>query len=189
MSLWNLESTQEHRMFQVLQEEALDATPDRILRGLRVPDIRVAGLVVRETGQEVVGTSILDAPPAALQIGPKYPSPFKAPRREGVGELFYISVYCCRGDPGGAYCGLMASGLPVAPGMAACSDHWDFGTRLLIADRYLVTCLDRGSAVTEPNHLDIHFYDCGNQQDPAPGTGWAWLQGVGTRVMVEVLGD
>jgi len=52
----------------------------------------------------------------------------------------------------------------------------------------LVLCGDTGSAI-EGNryHVDIWFHTCGDQQDPAPDTGWAWLQEVGTREMVEVM--
>jgi len=103
-----------------------------------------------------------------------------------------ITIYCCEGDPGGAYCGATASGVQVAEGMAACSTHWPFGTRFQICggsiqDWRVVTCQDRGSAVVSRKHLDVHFADCGDQQDPAPGTGWAWLAEVGTQAVVEVV--
>jgi len=103
----------------------------------------------------------------------------------------YITIYCCRGDPGGQYCGLTASGAQVAKGMVACSPHWPFGTRFIIRGDTSFpdgrVCEDRGSAVTASNHLDVFFHDCGDQQDPAPGTGWAWLAQVGTEALVEVI--
>jgi len=117
---------------------------------------------------------------------------------EAVGDNPYwrITIYCCKNDPGGAYCGTAASGTQVAPGVAACSPHWDFWTRFQIHGglSYLhdVVCLDRGSAVKAANHLDIWFYDCGDleaEDGPAPGTGWHWLQEVGTQAVVEVVGE
>jgi len=103
----------------------------------------------------------------------------------------YLTIYCCKGDPGGAYCGNTAAQVPVAEGMVACSRHFSFGTRFKIRGDTLhgegVVCRDRGSAVTARNHLDVFFEDCGDQQDPAPGTGWWWLQRTGTQAVVEVV--
>lgn len=158
---------------------ALDGTPDSLLRGRS--DIRVAGEDV------VVETE-------AIREWPDMLSPrIGAPPEGGVDGSWYISIFCCRNDPGGAYCGATASGLQVAEGMVACSRYWSFGTRFRIRGDGLYpagrTCTDRGGAVTSPFHLDVFFRDCGIQEDPAPGTGWHWLQRTGTRVMVEVLDE
>lgn len=192
----------------------LDATPDRLVRfggGPRhSPDylarhivgpdtgdaVRVAGdrVVVEErmlempTGLAMEAHPVAGLPPTEGEIGDDAGDrPGLERQADDDGEPWQITIYCCKNDPGGAYCGLTASGVPVAPGMAACSSHWPFGTRFLVAGRYPVTCLDRGSAVTQPNHLDIHFDDCGNQEDPAPGTGWWWKAKVGDWAIVEVV--
>ena len=177
-------------------KETLDATPDRILGVLRGPDIRVAGEVVvsdvkggrlgeRDTGLGSLPEGIVGVPEQA----PRTHSPSEAPPEGEINGLWRITIFCCRNDPGGAYCGNTASGVQVAPGLAACSVYWPFGTtfNILGSSPKRVVCLDRGSSVASTHHLDVFFYDCGNLQDPAPGTGWAWLQKVGTRVLVEVL--
>ena len=112
-------------------------------------------------------------------------------RAESQTFTAYLSIYCCRNDPGGAYCGATASGHLVAPGMVACAEMYPFGTLFQLHGGSVppttFVCFDRGSAVVSPYQLDVWFYDCGNQQDPAPGTGWYWLQRTGTRAVVEVL--
>ena len=160
---------------------AVDGTPDWRVRSKFDSDIhlRVAAVVDRETRQEVVAESILETSPAPLQA-------------EGGLDVFDITIYCCLNDPGGAYCGRTASGVQVRPGVVACSLHWPFGTRFrIVGDTLhpegLVECWDRGSGVTLRNHLDVHFEDCGIQEDPDEGTGWWWLQRVGDRAIVEVV--
>ena len=176
----------------------LDADVTRLLR-MSVPrpdsggDIRVAGTGLVDYGEDQeVSEEIPRAVPARFReeaIGVREPE--REPRRVGEAFIAYLSIYCCKGDPGGRYCERTASGASVAPGMAACSLHWSFGTVFEISldspYRKVVVCEDRGSGVTAWNHLDVFFYDCGDQQDPAPGTGWAWLQALGTRVEVRIV--
>lgn len=158
-------------------------TPDSILRGRS--DIRVAGGVVADDTARAPNQEA-EPPNGKANLRGRSLS------EKGLdGEVFYISIYCCRNDPGGAYCGTTASGVLVAPGVAACSMDWPLGTRFSIQGDTVhpqgVACQDRGSAVTSPHHLDVFFPDCGIQENPALGTGWEWLQRTGTRVMVEVL--
>lgn len=118
------------------------------------------------------------------------------------GETFtgYLTVFCCKGDSTGAYCPVAEGGQATASGlsvsevdpetgarMAACSQDWAFGTLFLVGGRFLLVCRDRGSAVVAITHLDAYFYNCGHQQAPKEGTGWEWLQKVGTTVSVEVI--
>lgn len=163
-------------------EEALGvATPDRVL-GLLDPGlrIRVAGenVLVEAESQDAVARSAASTEPAV----PSSESVEEPPVERAVDE-FYISIFCCLNDRTGHYCGRTASGITVAPGVVACSLHYPFSTSFIIAGDTSFpngrSCQDRGGLVTNPNHIDIWFYDCGDQQDPAPGTGWAWLQSVG----------
>lgn len=101
-----------------------------------------------------------------------------------------ITIYCCIGDSTGAYCPVeegdraTKSGTSAQPGTVAC-DPARLGQFLRIGNEEY-QCLDTGDAV-RGNHVDVWFYDCGDQQDPAPGTGWAWLAEVGTQAVVEVV--
>lgn len=174
----------------------VDATPDWLVRGL-LPGggIWVAGeRVVVELADALQQYDDSDGN-ENLGWSRSAHDPYSAPSEEAVGELSEeaqqftarLTIYCCKGDPGGVYCGLTASGVQVAPGMAACSLYWPFGTRFRLPSGTIVVCEDRGSAVTSRNHLDVFFWDCGGQQNPEEGTGWAWLQKVGTQVEVEVI--
>lgn len=176
---------------QEVREGAVDldvGTPDSILRGRfdsGVP-LRVAGepMAVEPMAEGVTSASGFSGHIAYEQSE----TLLEAPSERGLdGQVFYISIYCCIGDSTGTYCGQTASGVLVAPWVAACSSHHSLGTHFLIAETWGVVCLDRGGAVSRSNHLDVWFYDCGIQEDPAPDTGWEWLQATGTRVMVEVL--
>jgi len=91
------------------------------------------------------------------------------------GETFWLTTYTCEEG----YCGLTASNLQVAPGIAACSEHWAFGTEFLIAGQWLVECQDRGSGVVLRNHLDVYF---DTVQEAA-----AWLAQVGDHAKVRVM--
>jgi 3D (Asp-Asp-Asp) domain-containing protein len=92
----------------------------------------------------------------------------------GEGELWWLTTYTCEEG----YCGFTASGVQVATGMAACSEHYAFGTRFLVAGRWLVECQDRGSGVVLPNHLDMYF--------PTAKEAAAWLAQVGDHAEVRV---
>ena len=92
-----------------------------------------------------------------------------------TGDLFWLTTYTCEEG----YCGFTANNVQVAPGMAACSEHWAFGTHFLIAGQWLVDCQDRGSGVVLRNHLDIYFE---TSQDAE-----VWLAQVGDHAKVEVM--
>jgi 3D (Asp-Asp-Asp) domain-containing protein len=91
-----------------------------------------------------------------------------------TGDLFWLTTYTCEEG----YCGFTANNVQVAPGMAACSDDWPFGTVFLIAGQWEVVCQDRGSGVVLPNHLDV-FFDTAEEAA-------AWLAQVGDHAEVEV---
>jgi 3D (Asp-Asp-Asp) domain-containing protein len=97
-----------------------------------------------------------------------------------TGDLFWLTTYTCEEG----YCGFTANNVQVAEytlegyRMAACSEHWAFGTRFLVAGRWLVECQDRGSGVVLPNHLDVYF--------PTAKEAAAWLAQVGDHARVEV---
>lgn len=66
-----------------------------------------------------------------------------------------ITHYYCIGDLTGTYCGLTASGAPVAPGVAAC-DPARLG-EVVQVDQDTYRCLDTGGAV-RGDHIDIWCY-------------------------------
>lgn len=103
-----------------------------------------------------------------------------------MGETWLITIYCCLNDPGGAYCGATASGVRVFDGAAACDPALTQAATFVKVARRVFQCVDTGSAV-HGRHLDVWFYDCGILPNPAEGTGWAWLQRVGDRAIVEVM--
>jgi 3D (Asp-Asp-Asp) domain-containing protein len=156
---------------------AVDHAGGGVLR-LDLPLLR--GLEARRVVAEEPGDDrSLEAVEAASTIvavaEPWPPSP-----TEAVDERWRITIYSCIPE---GYCGATASGVVVAPGMAACSDHWPFGTRFQIrgdvAHPRGVVCMDRGSGVLDRRHLDI-FFDKAEE-------GWAFLREVGTQVEVEVI--
>lgn len=155
----------------------LGGTPDRTLAR-------------HEAGAEKVQAAAAEGT-VVVDNGNRGLSTWEGAAEGGVAFTAYLTIYCCLNDPGGAYCGLTASGVQVREGMAACSNHWPFGTVFIIApgsaNERRVVCQDRGSGVLTRTHLDVHFHACGDRQDPAPGTGWAWLQQTGTEALVEVL--
>lgn len=92
-------------------------------------------------GKEDVDDGLLDAVPQV-----------------GGGTLWLISHYLCEGDETGQYCplgNLTASGIPVEPGVAACSPEL-LETRLSIAGTGFL-CADTGGAIG-PGIIDIWCY-------------------------------
>ena len=196
------------------EAEALNGTPDWLARDTSV-HLRVAGAGLvdvdrslsmvgqgQDVGQRVDGDAARRssiqrnnvesfAPPEGGIDG----AIGERPRLERqADDDWLLTIYCRLNDDTGSYTGFTASGIQVAEvdpetgfRMVACSGHWDFGATFLVAGHWPMVCRDRGSAVINRNHLDAYFYDCGDQEDPAPGTGWAWLQQVGDRAIVEVI--
>lgn len=167
---------------------AVDANDTaRLLRLVRPrPDMWVAAL----------GLDSLDSAPSGGAVEPPQMESLRAPSlvEEAVGEnpyleeatfTAYLSIYCCLNDDTGAYCGDMASGLRVFDGAAACDPALTATATTLKVGNRIVQCLDTGNAVYG-KHVDVWFYDCGDQQDPKEGTGWWWLRQVGTYAEVEV---
>lgn len=170
-----------------LDLESLDvATPDRFLLGgpVRGPDIRVAGEAQRFKDMDGLGSLAL--PPiseAGIEEG-WLRQDEGSQGEEAIGELFEanpLTIYACEGDSTGRYCPdgrPTASGVPVYEGMAAC-DSSRMGQTLEVGGR-LVLCGDTGGAI-EGNryHVDVWFYYAEE--------GFAWLAGVGTETLVEVM--
>lgn len=65
-----------------------------------------------------------------------------------------VSAYCLAEQP-------MYSGMPVHDGAAACGFGYPIGTVLVLEDRTVVRCLDRGGAITD-RHVDRWMADCGD---------------------------
>ncbi len=180
-------------------EEALDGDVDRLIRygadWRDRPDMWVAGgelsAIPVDTLQEgsvarPTELAVRHLQPVELGLGQTLPQVRGVEALDGwpALESWYITIYCCENDPGGAYCSKTALGTQVREGVVACDPRY-LGSRFSLGES-VYACEDLGSAVWG-HHLDVWFYDCGDQQDPEEGTGWWWLQEVGTRVEVIII--
>ena len=106
-----------------------------------------------------------------------------------IGDVIEVSVsfyYCDLGETGdggdgGGFCGAMRDGTVVYEGAAACALTYLGQQFRIVGDPNgrLYTCHDTGNAV-HGVHRDIFFHSAAD--------GWPWLQTVGTRVVLEIVG-